>query len=204
MRKLFFLILCCVNYSYALNVPSGYILQETINGDLNHDSLNDKIMLIKRVDKNGIEENQFGQMVDKNRRGLIISFKDKNDYHIMVENKECFSSENEDGGVYYAPELGIEINKGILKINYFHGRYGYWSYTFQFRNNDFFLIGYDHTSTHGPDIFRVVSINYLSQRAYIKSRDENKDQWIKLKSSPLIKLRDIKDFDALDPESLIR
>lgn len=53
------------------------------------------------------------------------------------------------------------------------------------------------------DISRVVSINYLSQKAYIKSLDENKDKWLKLKPSPLIKLRDIKDFDDLDLESVI-
>ena len=35
---------------------------------------------------------------------------------------------NEDGGVYYPPELAVEIKIAELKFLYGHGRYGYWEY----------------------------------------------------------------------------
>jgi len=65
-----------------------------------------------------------------------------NNYQLALENYDCFSSENEAGGVYFAPELWVKIEKGNLYINYSHGRYGYWSYTFRFQDSDFALIGY--------------------------------------------------------------
>ena len=51
-------------------------------------------------------------------------FKVNEDYVLATKNYDCFSSENEDGGVYFAPELDISIEKGNLYVHYGHGRYG--------------------------------------------------------------------------------
>ena len=40
----------------------------------------------------------------------------KSGYQLTDRNYDCFSSENEDGGVYYPPELWIEFEKGNLIV----------------------------------------------------------------------------------------
>ena len=44
-------------------------------------------------------------MVDRNRRGLVILETLNQGYRLLLDHRECFESENEDGGVYYAPTL---------------------------------------------------------------------------------------------------
>ena len=53
-------------------------------------------------------------MVDRNRRGIIILFTEKDGYKLASKNYNCFSSENEDGGNYFSPELWVEERKGNL------------------------------------------------------------------------------------------
>ena len=86
-------------------VPEGYIIFEKVFGELNKDSLEDCIIIIKGSDKNKIVKDEYRGELDRNRRGIIVLFKRNDGYEVAVRNKDCFSSENEDGGVYYAPEL---------------------------------------------------------------------------------------------------
>ena len=99
-------------------IPAGFVLVSSVEGDLNKDGVADKVLLIKGTDKGAYEKNEFGEMVDRNRRGIIVLFKKDNQYQMVLKNLNCFSSENEDGGVYYAPELSLEINKGNLYFQY--------------------------------------------------------------------------------------
>lgn len=152
--------------------------------------------------------NRFNQKVDRNRRGIIILFKTENGYQLTNKNFSCFSSENEDGGVYFPPELLIEFNKGNLIIHYSHGRYGFWKYTFRYQDSNFKLIGFDSSSNFGPIINRETSINFLTKKKLIRENtNENaegngdeifKETWSKIEIENLIKLSEIKDFDKLD------
>ncbi len=193
-------------------VPEDYVIYkenglEEIKGDLNKDGLEDLVLIIKKTGKEGYGENQFGKVVDKNRRGIIVLFNKGNHYQLALKNYDCFTSENEDGGVYYAPELNIEIKNGNLLINYLHGRYGYWSYTFRHRNNDFELIGYDASHNRGPMVESDISINFVTKKI-IKNENINENaqdesevvfkqtkQNIRLKE--LTRLSEIIDFDQL-------
>ena len=123
-------------------IPKEYVLFDTIYGDLNKDKLEDCILIIKRTDKENIVEDRFEAIVDRNRRGIIILFKSENGYQKAAENLDCFSSENEDGGVYFAPELYFDVKRENLIIHYGHGRYGWWKYTFRYQESKFKLIGY--------------------------------------------------------------
>lgn len=146
-------------------------------------------------------------MVDRNRRGLIILTEKNDEYEIALKNLSCFSSENEEGGVYYAPELSLEsTGNGNLIVSYHHGRYGYWSYTFRWNNNDFELIGYDASENQGPVVNSTRSINFLSGKKQIRTNTNDTAQgddevfiekWEKIKAAPLIKLSEVKDFDEL-------
>jgi hypothetical protein len=145
-------------------------------------------------------------LVDRNRRGIIVLFKKDNQYEQVLKNLNCFSSENEDGGVYYAPELWLEIGKGNLYVNYAHGRYGYWKYTFRYRKDDFYLIGYDN-SEGGEVIDKETSINFLSKKKQVKVNtnssaeggdEEFTETWTNITVNKLLKLREIKDFENLE------
>lgn len=187
-------------------VPKGFKLFEKTEGDLNSDGIEDCVLMIKETDKSKFVNDEYRGELDRNRRGLIILFKKGNQYHLALKNDTCFSSENEEGGVYYAPELDVSVDKGKLFVHYAHGRYGYWTYTFQYRNSDFYLIGYDSSDNHGPIVNSMTSINYLTSKKQIKDNinksDPDADEvfeetWTKIESKKLTKLSEIKDFDDL-------
>ncbi|NML69005.1 hypothetical protein HHL23_04245 [Chryseobacterium sp. RP-3-3] len=191
-------------------VPKGYTTFEKSFGDLNKDGAEDCILIIKKVDPGNIITDEYRGKLDRNRRGLIILFKKNDGYELASKNYSCFSSENEDGGVYYAPELEVYAEKEKLYIHYAHGRYGYWTYTFRYGNSDFDLIGYDDSSNTGPRVNNTTSINFLTGKQLDKtnvneeaeSGDEVfKDSWKKLKTTKLLTLSEIKDFDELDLSS---
>lgn len=188
-------------------LPKGFVIFEIINGDLNKDSIEDCVLVIKGTDKNNIVTDEYRGQQDRNRRGIIVLFNRNGHYELVAKNYDCFSSENEDGGGYFAPELSIDINKGNLYALYQHGRYGYWKYTFRYNNSDFELIGYDQSDNRGPVIESETSINFLSKKIQKKvNTNENaeggdevfKETWTNIIVDKLIKLSEIKDFDELD------
>ena len=189
-------------------IPDKYVLSEKIEGDLNKDGVNDCVLLIKGTDKEMIVEDETQGPLDQNRRGIIVLIKHDGGYEEIVKNLSCFSSENEDGGVYYPPELELGIAKGNLLVQYTHGRYGYWSYTFRHTNGDMELIGYDRNNNYGPITESITSINFLTKKKQVKENvNENteesgdevfKETWSKIKIDQSLKLSEIKDFDELD------
>ena len=94
-------------------IPKGYKLFEKISGDLNKDGLEDCVLIIKATRKDGFERDYEGKLIDRNRRGIIVLFSEEKGYKVAVKNYNCFSSENEDGGVYFAPYLSIDIRNSI-------------------------------------------------------------------------------------------
>lgn len=192
-------------------VPSGYVVIQKIQGDLNKDDQADTVLIIKGTDKANFVKDESRRELDRNRRGIIIALKNKDRYELALANLDCYSSENEDGGVYFAPELGVFIEKGNLRVHYFHGRYGFWAYKFRYQNHDFELIGYDSSQNRGPITERSVSINLVTQRMLIRENvnaeaggDEKfKETWKKFTLAKPIKLRDIADFDVFDVNSLL-
>ncbi|KAF2509150.1 hypothetical protein E0W73_18940 [Flavobacterium foetidum] len=188
-------------------IPKGYVPFDTITGDFNKDGREDYILIIKGTDKSKIIQHEYRGELDRNRRGIIALINKNNGYELAVKNYDCFSSENEEGGVYYAPELDFEIKNGKLYVNYAHGRYGYWNYTFRYQNNDFELIGYDSSSNRGPIVLTETSINFLTRKKIVNQNvNENTydDDEIfektetKIARTKLLKLSEIKDFDELD------
>ncbi len=187
-------------------VPKGYVIFEKIKGDLNKDGVDDYVLIIKGTNKSKIITDQSRGKLDRNRRGIVILLNKKNSYELAAKNYDCFSSENEDGGVYFAPELSVEIKKGNLYVNYGHGRYGSWKYTFRYQNADFELIGYD-TTNGGVVVSSEKSINFLTKKKLEKvNTNENaqggdevfKETEKNITINKLIKLTKIKDFDTLD------
>ncbi len=187
-------------------LPESYILHDTIYGDLNQDATKDCIMIIKGTDRDNIVINRFDEEVDRNRRGIIILLRKNNAYEVALRNIACFSSENEDGGIYYPPQLSLSIDKGNLYVKYGHGRYGLWQYTFRYQNSNFELIGYD-ASNGGAVINSETSIDFSTKKK-LKRINTNIDAeggdeiyeetWEDIEINELLKLCKIKDFDLLN------
>lgn len=212
LQTLGFLLLIVFNCKAQNNtlsnfIPEGYTLFEKYFGDLNKDGVKDYVLIIKKTDTANIVTNRFNKKIDRNRRGIMVLFKNKKGYQLADKNLNCFSSENEDGGVYFPPELWIEIRNNKLYVHYGHGRYGYWKYTFRFQNSNLELIGYDSSSNRGPITITETSINFLTRKKLIKknmNKSDNdgeekfKETWSNIEIENLIKLSEIKNFDELD------
>lgn len=190
-------------------VPKNAIIFEKIIGDLNEDGLADCVIIIKQTDKSKIIQHETRGKLDRNRRGIIILLNNKKSYEMIVSNEECFSSENEEGGVYFAPELSFEIKNSKLYVNYGHGRYGYWKYSFRLKkykqNTDLELIGYDETNG-GAVVNSQTSINFLTKKKIDKiNTNQNaesgnevfKETKTNIKQTELIRLSRIINFDEL-------
>lgn len=193
-----------------LPIPKGFVLYQKVEGDLNGDQVVDTILIIKDTKEENVVENRFDETVDRNRRGLMIYFGKDNQQILVTKNLDCFSSENEDGGIYFPPELYFDIKDQKLYIHYGHGRYGFWRYTFRFDGqNDFDLIGYDASNNFGPIVNEEVSINFLTKKKLIReninadaepNEEVFKETWENIELKELIKLSEIEDFDELRVE----
>lgn len=188
-------------------IPKGYCIYDKTYGDLNKDGIADCIVIIKKQDIANIIVDETRGKLDRNRRGIILLLKQEDGYTLVTKNYNCFSSENEEGGVYYAPELNIDTKKSNLIISYSHGRYGYWSYTFRLNQSDFELIGYDASENRGPVVNRETSINFLTkkklERINVNERADSgeevfEEKWQQIELNQPIKLSEINDFDELD------
>ena len=192
---------------YKAYLPAKYVLFEAIQGDLNNDGIQDLVLIVKATDPTQWVNHEYRGKLDRNRRGMIVLLADKGKYKPILSNLSCFSSENEEGGVYFAPELWLSVEKGLLNVHYGHGRYGYWNYSFRLQNQDLRLIGYDSSSNHGPYVESETSMNFLTDKKVIRknlnedpdSDPKFKETWSKVKMSPIY-LSTIKDFDELNFE----
>lgn len=187
-------------------LPKGYIIVDTIYGDLNNDGLNDCVLIIKGTNKDKIITNEFGEKMDRNRRGIIILFNKNRHYIVAAKNYNCLPSKDEYSGVYMPPELWVYVKKENLYIHFGDGRYGYWEYTFRFQNSAFELIKFFRSDDSGPVVNRETSINFLTKKEIEKVNEnenaEGGDEIFDKKSKiiqvkRLIKLSEIKDFNNL-------
>ncbi len=190
-------------------IPEGYKFFDQVKGDLNKDGKEDIVLIIKGTDPAKWEMHDLlEEEVDRNRRGIMILFNRGEDYERVLSNEDCFSSENEDGGVYFPPELSVRINNGKLYLDYGHGRYGHWTYNFRYQQEDFKLIGYEYNENFGPITEFIYSYNFLTGKKLTRENinahlddpeaDEKfEDTWEDLPKKELLSLKTIEDFDKL-------
>ena len=192
---------------YQAYIPEKYTVFEVVQGDLNKDGLKDVVLIVKGTDPKQWVTDEYRGKLDRNRRGVIVLLNTKGHYQKVVQNLSLFSSENEDGGVYFAPELVPSIEKGLLKLHYAHGRYGYWAYQFRLEGRNMRLIGYDSSDNFGPYVNSETSVNFLTAKKLVRenlnkdpdSDPKFKETWCKVNVAPLY-LSKIQDIDDLSLE----
>lgn len=222
MKKTFFLLgwglfspmIFAKNPNFQSFIPKKFnLLESQCHSDFNQDGQKDCVLIIQATQKSAWKTNFAGDKVNRNRRGIVILFKTPHSYQKVLENQSLFASENEDGGIYFAPELMVESQKNQLIFRYGHGRYGHWSYTFDYRkinqnqkSKDFYLIGFDVASHRGAKIEYTQSVNFLTQKfRHQINLNENdngenpklKTTWYTLPKQPLYRLAKIQDIDQL-------
>jgi hypothetical protein len=199
--------------SPASLVPSGFVVTGEIRGDLNRDNQEDRVLIVKATRKEDFFKHDQRGLLDRNRRGIIIALGNRGGHDVVLSNLDCFSSENEDGGVYFAPELSVEIRRGSLVVHYAHGRYGYWAYTFRYQGGDFELIGFDRSENRGPVTERSVSMNFMTRKIRIRQQVDTdadgtrgerfRETWQSFALPERILLRAIRDFEAFDIDRML-
>lgn len=187
-------------------VPPGYKLVETVHGDLDGDGKEDAILLVQATRKTKRSVDPSGAPVDRNRQGVVIAFKNGPGYTLALANLTCFSSADEDGGVYMPPSLDLSVHRGSLIVHKSHGKYGHETLAFRLQKDDFQLIGYDRSDNDGPVVRKQVSVNLLTGQRITRINAESPDdegndtfreETKSVSRGPVIWLSRVLDFDKL-------
>ena len=110
------------------------------------------------------KDDKWCQIVNKNRRGIVVLLSNGDKYEAVVTKRDIFESPNEDGGAYFPPELVVEIKNSELKFFYSYGKYGYWEYVFALDGKDFKLVRYFSSVNNGPKPEHIVKMDFINHR----------------------------------------
>ena len=157
------------------SLPKQTELYDAIKGDLNKDGIEDVAVVTQETFKDkflpfsegcdeSTKDDKWCQIVNKNRRGIVILLSNGDKYEAVVTKRDIFESPNEDGGAYFPPELAVEIKNSELKFFYSYGKYGYWEYVFALYGKDFRLVKYLSNVNNGPVPEYIVQMDFVNHR----------------------------------------
>jgi hypothetical protein len=176
------------NYSQIIDEKGEDLIAR---GDLNGDGADDYALVIENIANNNIS-------------GIMIFFKDGNDYKLALENRNCFNS-GKDLDFGLSTPHSINIAKGNLYLNYsqmFNCDYSNQKYTARYRNSEFELIGYDDVYTscgrYGEAGDTKTSINFPAKKqlnAECPYKKKCKETWTTIAVKEPILLRKLSGID---------
>ena len=157
------------------SLPKQTALYDAIKGNLNKDGIEDVAVVTQETFKDkfltfsdscdeSTKDDKWCQIVNKNRRGIVILLSNGDKYEAVVTKRDIFESPNEDGGAYFPPELAIETKNSELKFFYSYGKYGYWEYVFALDGKDFRLVKYLSNVNNGPVPEYIVQMDFINHR----------------------------------------
>lgn len=122
--------------SLTQHIPAGYVAMDTLSGDLNRDSYNDFIMVVKKVDEDTIFSYDPVRplLLFTGQGDGTLKFKEKNNDAVM-----CIGC----GGVMGDPYMGVVINNGYFSVEHYGGSAWRWTkiYTFKYlREEDTWIL----------------------------------------------------------------
>ncbi len=200
-------------------IPKGWEKITECKGDLNNDKADDIAFIIEEKDKKKFILNQQGLGQDTlniNPRKLIIIFKNGSAYKLADVNNTFIPLSNDiENSCLMDPladgEIKIEKGKFKISLNYWYSC-GSWyttikTFTFKFRDNHFFLIGFDSYQFHrSTGEVTEESRNYLTKKQSSSSggnqfsdgKEKIKTIWSKIKLDHLTKLKDLNSESIYD------
>lgn len=120
----------------AQYIPPGYAAMDTLSGDLNRDSYNDFIMVLKKTDEDTIFSYYPARplLLFTGQADGTLKFREKNDDAVM-----CIGC----GGVMGDPYMGVVIKNGYFSVEHYGGSAWRWTkiYTFKYiREEDTWIL----------------------------------------------------------------
>lgn len=160
-------------------LPAGWKLIDSAEGDLNKDSLSDRVLIIENTDQQNFIQNEGigSNTLNANPRMLLVLFKDKNtaNYSLVAQNNSFIPPPNDTVSPCLTDPLaeteGITIKNGVLAL---HFQYwlscGSWftsnhDYLFRYQNKQFELIGFNSMEFHrSSGEMSEYSINFSTKK----------------------------------------
>jgi hypothetical protein len=198
-------------------VPSGWVLDVQVSGDLNRDGDADLVLVLRQNSPANIIEGFEGvgeKPFDTNPRILAIAFRERltGNYSLQLENHTLIPRRTEPAAEDpFDRETGIAILRGgfQVRLNWFMTAGGWETFntthTFRHKSGRFELIGYDHNAIHrGSGDTTSLSVNYLTRKVKKSaghiSRDTSKARWQTLPPGPSPTLESIGDGLSFEPK----
>jgi hypothetical protein len=160
-------------------LPTGWKLIDSAQGDLNKDSLPDRVLIIENTDERNFVKNNGmgGDTLNANPRILLILFKDKNadTYRLIAQNNAFIPPPNDTVSPCLSDPIAetetITIKNCVLGL---HFQYwlscGSWftsnhDYLFRYQNKQFELIGFNSMEFHrSSGEMSEYSINFSTKK----------------------------------------
>lgn len=191
-------------------VPDGWIIIDSVNGDLNNDRLADAVLVIQHKDSVTLIKSE--DTVFTQPRILLILFKNNSDKRFHLIEKSNTFILTHDNSIMDDPYQGIKIYKGVLKIDFhlFYNRGGWYttgsSYKFRYNNKEFQLIGADLSTIHrGTLEYEEYSYNFLANKRSYTKGDEikgiKKTTWAQIEISNPMTFQTFKEPYSWEIES---
>lgn len=183
-------------------IPKGYELLGEAKGDLNNDSLEDVVMVLKSE-----LENSDSIISDSlPPRILVVAFKFRGAYKLELASTKAILS-RVSGGAYGDPFESIEIKKGIINVKHYGGSSWRWGFIHKFRlqKGKLLLIGREHESYFNGAMCEELnrfqpskrqSINYLINNMITEKVPEEECKIITKKKVIKINLEELKSFNV--------
>lgn len=181
-------------------IPKGWMLLDSVQGDLNKDSYKDLVLVIQHIDSVMLDE--YADLAQP-RMLLILFYDNESNLYNLAEKSESFILPHDNPNMT-DPYVGMSIsNKGVLKIEFEFfatmGSYGSStsSYKFRYQNNEFALIGADDYYLHrATGEFGERSFNFLTKKLKVTEghidSDKKKVVWRDLDIKELKTLKTFK------------
>ncbi|RXK62502.1 hypothetical protein ESA94_05740 [Lacibacter luteus] len=160
-------------------VPSGWMIHDSISGDLNKDAVKDVVLVLQHKDSVKCITSD-GDSVVTQPRILLILFKSKTANQFTLKTQSNSFILQHDKSIMDDPYQGLSIDRGILKIE-FHLFYnmGSWyttnsTYKFRFTGSKFILIGAELSTIHRATLeYENYSFNLLTKKqSYTKGNEQ--------------------------------
>lgn len=173
---------------YAKNleglIPEGWELYNKKTGDLNKDGHDDVVFVLQWADSIPPEypDAMWSCAYSPRILGIALWNEKQNQFELEVQSN-TFILTNEGDCTHKDPFDEVKIKRGSVWIEF-----SYWSsagtwymgadtFIFRYQNNQFELIGTEHTSTHRATLAHSkLSVNYSTRKAILFTQEDEEDK----------------------------